>query len=247
VGGGIAGLLLAGTVLGGVAGIAVGLVLAGLVAWAWLRPPLGASGLGAGREVASAALVLLGFVLLTNADVVLARGLLTPTASGIYAAGSIITKAGFWLSAFVPLLAFPRLSSPQRRGRALRLALLAVVLMGAVVVGVTALLSDQIVLAVAGDRYLAVAPDLAWFALLGTVLAVCQVSVYSGLARHDGGTTVAVWTALAALVVLALLAQPDGAGLVRLACAVAAALAVVVSVRELRHRDAGTVMAAPVV
>jgi O-antigen/teichoic acid export membrane protein len=247
VGGGIGGLLLTGTVLGGMVGIALGLTLAGLAAWAWLRPPLGASTLGAGREVGAAALVLLGFVLLTNADVVLARGLLTPSASGIYAAGSIITKAGFWLTAFVPLLAFPRLSSPQRRGSALRLALVAVLLMGVAVVGTTAVLSEQIVLAVAGDRYLAVAPDLAWFALLGSVLAVCQVSVYAGLARHDGGTTVAVWTALAALVGSALVVQPDGAALVRLACAVAATLAVLVSLRELRHRDTGLVVAAPLV
>lgn len=235
VGGGIGGLLATDSVLGGMVGIAAGLVVAAVVAWAWVHPQLSASSVGAGREVAAAALMLLGFVLLTNADVVLARGLLTPTASGLYAAGSIITKIGFWLTAFVPLLAFPRLSSPQRRQQALRLALVAVLLMGVGIVAVTALLAETIITVVAGDRYLPVAPDLPWFALLGALLAVCQVSVYAGLARHDTWTTASVWAALAVLVGGAVTLGPDASGLVRLACAVAAALAVLVSLRELRH------------
>jgi O-antigen/teichoic acid export membrane protein len=238
VGGGVAALLAGGTVLAGMLGIAAGLITAAIVSWVWVAPPLGRSSLAGGREVAAAGLVLLGFVLLTNADVVLARGLLSPDASGIYAAGSIITKVGFWLTAFVPLLAFPRLSTPGRRDRALRLSLVAVLVMGAAVVAGTALLAEPIVSIVAGDRYLAVAGDLGWFALLGGLLAVCQVSVYSGLARHDHPTTVAVWVALVAFAGGAVALQPDGSGLVRLACAVAAALAVLVSVRELRHRGA---------
>jgi O-antigen/teichoic acid export membrane protein len=235
VGGGLAGLLGTGALLGTVVGLAVGLLVAATVAWAWVRPPLGAGSLGGAREVLSAASTLLGFVLVTNVDVVLARALLEPRASGLYAVGSIITKVAFWVSQFVPLLAFPRLTQADRRERALRLSLATVGLIGAGVVAVSAVLSEPIVTVVAGDRYLAVAPLLGWFALLGSMFAIANVSVYAGIARRDGWTTLLVWVALAALVGGALALRPDASGLVRLACGVAATLAGVAAVRELRH------------
>jgi O-antigen/teichoic acid export membrane protein len=236
VGGGVAGLLGTGALLGTVVGLAVGLLVAAAVAWAWVRPPLGAGSLGGAREVLSAATTLLGFVLVTNVDVVLARALLEPRASGLYAAGSIITKVAFWVSQFVPLLAFPRLTQADRRERALRLSLATVGLIGAGVVAVSAVLSEPIVTVVAGERYLAVAPQLGWFALLGSMFAIANVSVYAGIARRDGWTTLLVWVSLATLVGAALALRPDASGLVRLACGVAAALAVVAAARELRHR-----------
>lgn len=236
VGGGIAGILATGTLLGTLAGLALGLLAAAGVAWLWVRPPLGAGSLGGAREVLAAATTLLGFVLVTNIDVVLARALLEPRASGLYAAGSIITKVAFWVSQFVPLLAFPRLTQAARRERALRLSLATVGLIGAGVVAVSALLAEPIITVVAGERYLAVAPLLGWFALLGSLLAVANVAVYAGIARRDGWTTVLVWLALAALVGGALALRPDAGGLVRLACAVAATLAAVAAVRELVHR-----------
>jgi O-antigen/teichoic acid export membrane protein len=236
VAGGLAGVALTGTLLGALTGVAVGLALAAALAWAWVRPPLAASGAGSGREVIAAATTLLGFVLVTNADVVLARALLTPEASGLYAAGSIITKVAFWVSQFVPLLAFPRLTQPGRRARALRLSLATVALIGALTVAGATLLAEPIVTVVAGDRYLAIAPQLGWFALLGALLAVANVAVYAGIARRDGWTTLMVWASLAALVLAALAASPDAAGLVRLACTVAAALAGVAVLRELRHQ-----------
>jgi O-antigen/teichoic acid export membrane protein len=236
VGGGVAGLLGTGALLGTVVGLAVGLLVAAAVAWAWVRPPLGAGSLGGAREVLSAATTLLGFVLVTNVDVVLARALLEPRASGLYAAGSIITKVAFWVSQFVPLLAFPRLTQADRRERALRLSLATVGLIGAGVVAVSAVLSEPIVTVVAGERYLAVAPQLGWFALLGSMFAIANVSVYAGIARRDGWTTLLVWVSLATLVGAALALRPDASGLARLACGVAAALAVVAAVRELRHR-----------
>jgi O-antigen/teichoic acid export membrane protein len=235
VGGGLVGILATGELLGTLVGLALGLALAAVAAWAWVRPRLGAGSLGGAREVLAAATTLLGFVLVTNVDVVLARALLEPRASGLYAAGSIITKVAFWVSQFVPLLAFPRLTQAARRERALRLSLATVGLIGAGAVGVAVLLAEPIVTVVAGDRYLAVAPLLGWFALLGSLLAIANVAVYAGIARRDGWTTLLVWVALAALVGGALALRPDAGGLVRLACAVAATLAAVAAVRELRH------------
>ena len=236
VGGGLLGFVLGGSLRAGVAGIAAGLAAAALVAWVSEGPPAALDVQG-GHEVVRAAAMLLGLVLLTNADVVLARIVLEPDVSGIYAVGSIVTKVAFWISQFVPLLAFPRLVAPQRRAHALRASLAVVAAIGAGTVTVSWVFADQIVLLVAGDRYLAVADHLALFALLGSMLALTQVSVYAGLARRDATTTIPVWVALAALVAASLALRPDAVGLVVLACVVAATLASVTSVGELLHQQ----------
>jgi O-antigen/teichoic acid export membrane protein len=229
----LTGLLLTSSVLGTMVGIATGLTVSAIVSWLWVRPSLSAPAPAAGSEIASASLLLLGFVLLSNADVVLARGLLDPQDSGLYAAGAIVTKVAFWLSQFVPLLAFPRMSTPGRRLRALKGSLLVVGLMGAVYTAMAVVFAPYVVTLVAGTRYLDVASDLGWFALLGSLLALAQVVVYSGLARKSRWTTAMLWLALGALVLGAVLTDPGLAGLVRLACAVAAVLAVGAAAHEL--------------
>jgi O-antigen/teichoic acid export membrane protein len=237
VGGGIGGLALVGTVSGGTVGLAVGLVLAAAVAWMVERPPARSGPTRpALRQVAAAGLILLGYTALANVDVVLARAVLSPQDSGLYAAGSLFTKVAFWLPQFVPVLAFPRLSDPARRDTALRLALLAVGASGAAVTLGTVLLAEPLVELAVGSEYLAVAPLLGWFAALGAVLAVGQVSVYSGVARADRGTTALVWAALGALVVTVLGTATSVADVVRTAVAVATALLAVTGARELRRR-----------
>jgi O-antigen/teichoic acid export membrane protein len=238
VGGAAVALVGAPSLLAVMSGIAGGLTVTALIAWLWVRPSLGRRYPSAARETLSAATMLLGFVLVTNADVVLARTLLDPTASGVYAAGSIVTKVAFWLSQFVPLLAFPRLTSPLRRTRTLQAALGIVVVMGACVVTMSTLFAEPIVTLLAGERYLAVAPLLGWFALLGSLLAVANVAVYAGLARRDGWTTLLVWSALASLIGGALATQPNGARLVLLACGVALVLAVLSALREMTYQAA---------
>jgi len=79
--GGLAGMAIQPTAAGALVGIAVGLVLAGVVAWVVARPPLGWSHDGATKGTMRATLasggMLLGFVVLTNVDVVLARHVLS--------------------------------------------------------------------------------------------------------------------------------------------------------------------------
>lgn len=198
--GGIVGLITLRSVEGALGGLATGLVLAALLAWAVVRPHPPTPRSLRLREVAAAATVLLGFVALTNVDVIVARAVLDPVSSGAYGAGSVITKVAFWLPQFVPLVAYARLSRHEHRAVALRLSLLTVAVLGALAVGVAGVAPEAVLRVVAGPRYLEIAPILWLFALLGALMAVAQVTVYAALARRDRPTTVLVWAALLGLV-----------------------------------------------
>jgi len=238
VSGGIAGLLATGSLEGSIGGLAAGLVVSALLAWAVVRPRPAARRALRGRDVAAAAAVLLGFVALSNADVVVARAVLEPAASGAYGAGAVITKVAFWLPQFVPLIAYARLSRREHRERALRLSLLTVAASGAGVVLVSTVGAEQVLWLVGGPRYLELAPVLWWFALLGAVLALAQVTVYSALARRDRTTTVLVWLALVALVG-ATASATTVVQVVSRAVLVAVVLVLVTGARELRRPGDG--------
>ncbi len=202
--GGLVGMAIEPTAAGALVGIAVCLVVAGVGCWLVARPPLWPAELqtlGASvRSTVASGGMLLGFVLLTNADVFLARHVLPAQQSGLYAAGAVFTKIAFWLPQFVPLVAFPALTDPRRRRGAVRLGLLAVVGCGAVLVAGVAVWSRLAVAIVAGEQYAALSPWVPWFTALGALLAVAQLLVYAHLASGDRLTTVIVWAILVAYV-----------------------------------------------
>lgn len=196
--GGLVGMAVSPTAAGALAGMAAGLILAGVGIWLLARPPVpsGSGAWSAAISTLGAGGLLLGFVVMTNADVVLARHVLSAEASGLYGAGAIFTKIAFWLPQFVPLMAFPALADPNRRKGAMRLGLLAVAGSGAVLVGVTALFAAPAVRLVAGSQYEQLTDWVAGFTALGTLFAVAQLLVYAHLASGDRPTTVAVWIVL---------------------------------------------------
>jgi O-antigen/teichoic acid export membrane protein len=204
VAGGLTGMAIEPTAAGALVGIAVGLIVAGIGCWLVARPPVSpgeAHALASSvRSTIASGGMLLGFVMLTNADVFLARHVLPAQQSGLYAAGSIFTKIAFWLPQFVPLVAFPALTDPGRRRSAVRLGLLAVVGCGVVLVGGVAVLSEFAVAIVAGDQYMALSQWVAWFTALGALLAVAQLLVYAHLASGDRLTTAVIWAIFAAYV-----------------------------------------------
>jgi O-antigen/teichoic acid export membrane protein len=206
VAGGLAGMAIEPTAAGALVGIAVGLVVAGIGCWLVARPPLWPTELhtlGASvRSTIASGGMLLGFVLLTNADVFLARHVLPAQQSGLYAAGNVFTKIAFWLPQFVPLVAFPAMTDPHRRKGAVRLGLLAVIGCGAVLIAGVAVMSSLAVAIVAGDQYAALSPWAAWFTALGALLAVAQLLVYAHLASGDRLTTAVVWAILVAYIAI---------------------------------------------
>ncbi len=214
------GLVAAGHgVDGALAGSVAGSAVAVLVLLAAVRPapalglasasaprPAPAPASALGREVGAASLAFLGLLLLTNVDLLLARHYLPARASGLYAAGSVVTKIAYWAPQFVATIVFPRLAT-ARAGRQRLLGRAAMVVAG-LGLGLVVVVAAAPGLAVAlpfGAAYRGVGPALPLFAALGTALALAQLLLFSGIAAGDRhghrllGAAVAVEVAAIAL------------------------------------------------
>lgn len=161
-------------------------------------------------ETATASLALLAFFVLSNLDIVVARNVLDSHDAGLYAAGLILTKAVLFLPQFVVVVAFPAMSTPAERRRALLRSLAAVAALGVVSTLGAWLLSPLAMVFVGGEEYADVESRLWVFAVLGTLLAMLQLLVYSVLARRGTRTTYLIWLAVVAMVVLALTVEHLG-------------------------------------
>lgn len=156
------------------------------------------------REVGTSSQALLAFFALSNADILVARATMSDSQAGLYAAGLIMAKAILFLPQFVVVVAFPSMSKEQTRRSTLLLALGLSALLGSIGVLGTLLFPDLALLFVGGDDFSAIANDLWKFAIVGTVLSMVQLLVYSALARRQGRAVIMIWTALAVLVAAAL-------------------------------------------
>lgn len=208
--GGLAGLLVRPSTTATLVGVLAGLTLAaGAVAAsengverhrAALRVPVQD---GIVSETLHAAHAHGLFLFVTSLDVLLARHVLSPSLAGVYAVGSVITRAALWLPQSVVLLLFASLAQAHH-GLAARRAATVVGGLGAATVIVTALLSPLVVSVVGGSKYHAL-DDTAWlFALLGALLALVQLAVQAGLAQRRVRRAALLWFTIAADVIAAL-------------------------------------------
>jgi O-antigen/teichoic acid export membrane protein len=193
------------------AGVALGCwlpVAVGALALSRPRTDVGHSeghpGLDLIREVGHSSQALLAFFALSNADILVARATMSDSQAGLYAAGLIMAKAVLFLPQFVVVYAFPSMSKEETNRRTLLLAMGLSATLGAVAVLGVLLLPDFALLFVGGQDFEAIKGDLWKFAIVGTLLAMVQLLVYSALARRQGRAVIMIWTALALLVVLAL-------------------------------------------
>lgn len=145
---------------------------------------------------------LLAYFALSNADVVIARNVMDGRDAGLYAAGLIMTKAVLFLPQFVVVLAFPSMGQSETQRRTLLGSLGAVAAISTLVAAVTSVLSGLAMVFVGGSEYSDIQGSLWLFALLGGVLAMLQLLVYSVLARQSERSVYLVWAALVAVVVL---------------------------------------------
>ena len=152
-------------------------------------------------EASRNTVALLSFFALSNADIIVARNVLDEHDAGLYAGGLILTKAVLFLPQFVIVVAFPAMSTPQERRRALVRSLVLVLGLGAVCTLGALVLSDVAMIFIGGDEYADVQDRLWLFAILGTLLAMLQLLVYAVLARQGGRSMALFWVALAALAV----------------------------------------------
>ena len=197
--GGTAGLLIGGSPTAALAGMTVAACAAAAVGWAGCGRPGLSRGLRAPLVAAlRASGGLLGLVLLLNLDLLLARHHLTAADAGEYAVGAIITKVAFWLPQGVGVVLLPRLADETHRRRLLPAALALVGGVGAVLTLATAALGSSALPFIGGSAYGDTLGAATWlFAALGTLMAVAQLLLYSGIAVADRLAVGAVWAAAA--------------------------------------------------
>jgi len=192
-------------------GVALGCWVPVLVGWVALRRPRvehlhaeGHPGLDLMKEVGTSSQALLAFFALSNADILIARAVMSESEAGLYASGLIMVKAILFFPQFVVVIAFPSMSEQGASRRTLAMALTVSAAIGSLGVLATLVLPDLALLFVGGDEFSAIKDDLWKFAIVGTLLAMLQLLVYSALARRQGRAVIIIWTALAVLIAVAL-------------------------------------------
>lgn len=207
---GILGLLIGRTPNATLAGIAIGVSIAaavvagtsrGLVHLGALRDPRRS---GALLETLHAAHAHGAFLLLTSLDVLLARHVLPGPAAGAYAAGAVLTRATLWLPQAVIAVLFASLSDVERHHRTVRQAVLVVVVLGGLVTAAAAVAGPLVVQIIGGTKYHALDNTIWLFAVLGTLLAILQLSVLAGLAQRTARRAALVWATIVADVAVVL-------------------------------------------
>jgi O-antigen/teichoic acid export membrane protein len=155
------------------------------------------------RETILGSLALLAFFVLSNTDIVIARNVLDSHQAGLYAGGLILTKAVLFLPQFVVVVAYPSMSTVEQRRTTLLRSLALVSLLGALCTVGAVVLSGVAMVFIGGQQYVDVESRLWMFAILGTMLSMLQLLVYSVLARQGTLSMALVWVALGVLVAMA--------------------------------------------
>lgn len=156
------------------------------------------------KEGLQSSLALLAFFVLSNMDIVIARNALTHHQAGLYAGGLILTKAVLFLPQFIVVIAFPSMSTEGERRKSLLQALSAVAVAGVVSIAGAWLLSSIAMVFVGGPQYSDVQHKLWLFAVIGTMLSLLQMLIYSVLARQHRGASILVWVAVVVLAAVGL-------------------------------------------
>lgn len=152
------------------------------------------------RETLYNSQALLAFLALSNVDIIVARNTLDDHDAGLYGAGLILAKMMTFLPQFVVVVAFPAMATAAERTRALTRSLVGVTALGLASTVAVALLSPLVLYLVGGPEFMEIRDDLWVFSLLGTLLALLQLVIYSVLARRGQRSSYAVWAALVAVV-----------------------------------------------
>lgn len=215
-GGVIAGLALGAGLVGSLAtGLVCGyfaLPLLRLLARAGAAPPGAGAGVAGGapalgvRRVLTASNATLAMLVVSYADLILARQLLPPAESGAYSVGTVLTKGALWAPQVVTVLALPRMA---RAGSATRTTALAVVAAcGAALVAGSALAGGLAFRLAGGPDYTTLGGYAPYFAATGALYAVAFVLINAQIATGARWPSVPLWTAAGGLVVVTVFVAP---------------------------------------
>ncbi|MCW2525212.1 MAG: polysaccharide biosynthesis protein [Pseudonocardiales bacterium] len=210
--GGLIGLLLGRGTVSTLAGVGIGFTVAALIALRYSRPSdgsgsaAGTTGTAAagGRPPARSVLSLLSeavhaahahiaFLIVTSLDVLLARHLLNADDAGLYAVGSVVTRAALWAPQSVGLMLFASMSVPARHHGAVRRAIAIVLGIGLATIIGCVVAGSLVVKLVGGAKYDDLSSYVWIFAVLGVALALVQLAVLAGLARRRPRRVLILW------------------------------------------------------
>ncbi|MGH3415719.1 MAG: hypothetical protein ACRDSS_04575 [Actinocrinis sp.] len=254
------GAKLVAGVAAGAAGANPGLIMAAMAA-SWfvvqaaahyaLRDLIGRPrlrrGLGYVRELGTASWSLGAVLVLSLLDGLLAAHYFGGDVLGRYQAGALFTRAGYFGPLFVGVLAFPKLAVPATRHRALMSAMVLSVVIGLVVVLVTAVAAHPLIHVAFGAKYLAggsfqLAPAAWLFALAGATQALVQLALLDAVARRSHVIGWLVFAGIAAeLVTILAVAHHSATELIATAASfgtVTAAVSLIVSALARHHAAA---------
>jgi O-antigen/teichoic acid export membrane protein len=204
--GGIIGVLALASVTGVGIGVFIGCAVGALIAYRLVRrpewKPFGTKvGAGIGVELGHVVHALMVLFTLTNVDILLARFFLTEDQSGQYAVGVLLAKIAFFLPNAIVIVLFPKMSAEASR-RTVYIATGLTAVVGAVITTGAFMLGDLVVRILGGEQYLSMGSLIWLFALEGSAFALVQVLLYARLAAQDRKAVIAVWVALATLVIV---------------------------------------------
>ena len=158
------------------------------------------------RAVLSAGGATLAMLVVSYADLILARRFLPFDVSGAYAVGTVLTKGALWAPQVVTVLALPRLAQADRR--ALRVALLLVGASGALLVAGAAVAGGLAFRLAGGTDYAELGRYAPVFAATGAVYGVLFVLVNAQVAAGARWPAAPLWVAAAAFVLVTWLVLP---------------------------------------
>ncbi len=211
-GGVIVGLLLGAGLTGA---LGIGALTAALAppALAWLtgtpRRPSAAPRLTVAQVTAGCGATL-AMLVVSYADLLLARQLLPPSGSGAYSVGTVLTKGALWAPQVAAVLALPRLARGDRRSRTVALAVTGAC--GLVLVGASAVAGGLAFRLVGGPDYTALGRYAPLFAAVGALYAVTFVLLNDRLAGSVRWAAAPLWLGTAALVTVAAIVRPRTVG-----------------------------------
>ena len=152
------------------------------------------------KQVFTACSATLAMLVVSYADLILARDLLPAAASGGYAVGTVLTKGALWAPQVVTVLALPRLARGSRRALAIALGL--VTGCGAVLVAASALAGGLAFRLAGGPGYAELGRYAPMFAATGALYALVFVLVNAQVAAGARWPSAPLWVATVALVAL---------------------------------------------
>jgi len=201
--GGIIGVVVLQSVTGVGFGILIGCAIGAAVAYQLISPKTLSPKLkdGISIEFGHVAHALIVLFTLTNIDVLLARVFLTEDLSGEYSVGVLLAKIAFFLPNAIIIVLFPKMSGGGSH-RALYIATGLTAMVGVVITLASVFAGDLVIRILGGSQYKDLGSEAWLFALEGSAFALVQVLLYSRLAAQDRRAVLAVWGALAVLVVV---------------------------------------------